>query len=255
MTPSTRSSVKIQQTAAGEWRVIEGRESRRLTAEEMNDFVVQNSSMKQELDRAMMQAKEKESMLEELGAELEELRTMRQWEEPNADESQERKLDAESVEDAVEQKLAPFTELLTQLTRRVEQLSLRDGGIDDNDRGKSRRQGPVPQAVTPGLEGQMTVQARGTQTDGRYEDRRSQQTVQGQPIGCHGIQNRRRQFRVCTCVLGPPDRTISRGSNTLADTGGACVSGSGGYCIPANCSGEHERKRADVVGLDARKVV
>jgi hypothetical protein len=72
-------------------------------------------------------------MLEELGAELEELRTMRQWEEPNADESQERKTEAESVEDAVEQKLAPFTELLTQLTRRVEQLSLRDGGMDDKN--------------------------------------------------------------------------------------------------------------------------
>jgi hypothetical protein len=79
----------------------------------------------------MMETKEKESVLEELGAELEELRAMRQWEEPKADESQERKLDTESVEDAVEQKLAPLTELLTQLTRKVEQLSLRDGGMDD----------------------------------------------------------------------------------------------------------------------------
>jgi hypothetical protein len=42
-------------------------------------------------------------------------------------------LDAESVEDAVEQKLAPFTEFLTQLTRMVDQLSLRDGGMDDNN--------------------------------------------------------------------------------------------------------------------------
>jgi hypothetical protein len=133
MTPSTKGSKKIQQTAAGEWRVIEGGESRRLTTEEMNDFVVQNSSLKQELDWAMMETKEKESMLEELGAEFEELRTMRQWEEPNADESHERKTDAESVEDAVEQKLAPFTELLTQLTRKVDQLSLRDGGMDDNN--------------------------------------------------------------------------------------------------------------------------
>jgi hypothetical protein len=90
----------------------------------MNDFVVQNSSLKQEPDRAMMEAKEKKSMLEELRAELEELRRMRQWEEPNADKSRKRKTDAESVEDAVEQKLAPFTELLTQLTRKVEQLSL-----------------------------------------------------------------------------------------------------------------------------------
>jgi hypothetical protein len=81
----------------------------------------------------MMEAKEKESMLKEPGAELEELRMMRQWEEPNADESQERKTDAESVEDALEQKLAPFTELLTQLTRKVDQLSLRDGGMDDNN--------------------------------------------------------------------------------------------------------------------------
>jgi chromosome segregation ATPase len=112
---------------------MEGGESRRLTTEEMNDFVVQNSSLKQELNRAMMKAKEKESMLEELGAELEDLRTMRKWEEPNADESQDRKLDAESVEDVVEQKLAPFTELLTQLTRKVEQLSRRDGGMDDNN--------------------------------------------------------------------------------------------------------------------------
>jgi hypothetical protein len=44
----------------------------------MNDFVVQNSSLKQEQDRAMMEAKEMESMLEEMGAELEELRGMRQ---------------------------------------------------------------------------------------------------------------------------------------------------------------------------------
>jgi chromosome segregation ATPase len=99
----------------------------------MNDFVVQNSSLKQELDRAMMEAKEKKSMLEELGAELEELRRMRQWKELNADEIQEIKTDAESVEDAVEQKLAPFTELLTQLNRKVDQLSLRDGGMDDSN--------------------------------------------------------------------------------------------------------------------------
>jgi hypothetical protein len=58
---------------------------------------------------------------------------MRQWEEPNADESQERKTDAESVENAVEQNPAPFTELLMQLTRKMEQLSLRDGGMDDNN--------------------------------------------------------------------------------------------------------------------------
>jgi hypothetical protein len=90
---------------------------------------------------------------------------------------------------------------------------------------------------------------------GRYEDRRSQQTVQGQPIGCQGIQNRRRQFRVFTCVLGPTDRTVSRGSDTSAETSGACISGSGGYFIPVNCSGEHERKRADFVRPDARKVV
>jgi hypothetical protein len=38
------------------------------------------------------------------------------------------------VEDAVEQKLAPLTDLLTQLTRKVYQLSLRDGGMDDNNR-------------------------------------------------------------------------------------------------------------------------
>jgi hypothetical protein len=125
--------MKIQQTAAGEWRVIEEGESRRQTTEKMNDFVVQNSSLKQELDRAMMEAKEKDSMLEEVGAELEELRTMRQWEELKADESQKRKLDSESVEDAVEQKQDPFTELLTQLTRKMEQLSLRDGGMDDNN--------------------------------------------------------------------------------------------------------------------------
>jgi hypothetical protein len=68
---------------------------------------------------------------------------MRQWEEPNADESQERKLDAESVEDAVEQKLAPFTELLTQLTRKVEQLSLRDGGMEvNNERRPVAEAGP-----------------------------------------------------------------------------------------------------------------
>jgi hypothetical protein len=37
------------------------------------------------------------------------------------------------VEDAVEQKLTPFTESLTQLTRKMEQTSVRDGGIDDNN--------------------------------------------------------------------------------------------------------------------------
>jgi hypothetical protein len=92
-------------------RVIEGGERRRLTTEEMIDLVAEKSSLKQELDRAMTEAKEKESMLEELCAELEKLRRMRQWEVPNAYESQERKTDAESVKDAVEQKLAPFTEL------------------------------------------------------------------------------------------------------------------------------------------------
>jgi hypothetical protein len=56
----------------------------------MNDFVVQNSGLEQELDRAMMEAKEYECMLEELVVELEELRTMRQRDEPNADESKER---------------------------------------------------------------------------------------------------------------------------------------------------------------------
>jgi hypothetical protein len=45
---------------------------------------------------------------------------MRHSEEPNADESRERETDAESVENSVVQKLAPFTELLTQLTRKVE---------------------------------------------------------------------------------------------------------------------------------------
>jgi hypothetical protein len=49
--------MKIEQTAAGEWRVIEGGDSKRLTTEEMNDFVVQNSILIQELDRAMMEAK------------------------------------------------------------------------------------------------------------------------------------------------------------------------------------------------------
>jgi hypothetical protein len=37
------------------------------------------------------------------------------------------------VENAVEQKLAPFTQLLTQLTRKVDQLSIRDGGMDDKN--------------------------------------------------------------------------------------------------------------------------
>jgi hypothetical protein len=49
MTPRTRSSMKILKTAAEEWRFIEGGESKRLTTEEMNDFVVQNSSLKQEI--------------------------------------------------------------------------------------------------------------------------------------------------------------------------------------------------------------
>jgi hypothetical protein len=43
--------------------------------EEMNDFVAQNSSLKQELDKAMREAKEKESMLEGLGAECSAART------------------------------------------------------------------------------------------------------------------------------------------------------------------------------------
>jgi hypothetical protein len=50
--------------------------------------VDQHSSLKQELERAMMDAKEKVSTLHVLGAELEELRRMRPREEPNADESQ-----------------------------------------------------------------------------------------------------------------------------------------------------------------------
>jgi hypothetical protein len=39
--------MKIQQTAVGEWRVIEGVESRKLNTEEMNVFAAQNSSLKQ----------------------------------------------------------------------------------------------------------------------------------------------------------------------------------------------------------------
>jgi hypothetical protein len=125
--------MKFQLTAAREWRVIEGGESRILTTEVTNDFAAQNSSLKQELDRAMMEAKGEDNMLEELGAELEELRRMRLREVPNAGQSQEMKTDAESVEDSVEQKLASFTELLAQLTRKMEQLSPRDGRIDDNN--------------------------------------------------------------------------------------------------------------------------
>jgi hypothetical protein len=37
------------------------------------------------------------------------------------------------VENAVEPKLAPSTELLTQLTRKIDQLSLRDGGMHDKN--------------------------------------------------------------------------------------------------------------------------
>jgi hypothetical protein len=92
---------------------------RRLATKEINYFAAQNSSLKKNLDRAMMEFKEKESMLEGLGAELEVLKRMRAREGPSADESQERKADAVSVEDAVEQELALFTELLAQLTRKV----------------------------------------------------------------------------------------------------------------------------------------
>jgi hypothetical protein len=42
-------------------------------------------------------------------------------------------MDAESVKDAVKHKLAPFMGLLTKLTRKVDQLSLRDGEMDDNN--------------------------------------------------------------------------------------------------------------------------
>jgi hypothetical protein len=52
-------------------------------------------------------------------------------------------MEAESVEDAVEQKLAPFTKLITQLTRKVEQSSPRDGGMDDkNGRRQVAEAGP-----------------------------------------------------------------------------------------------------------------
>jgi hypothetical protein len=91
--------MKFQLTAAREWRVIEGGESRILTTEVTNDFAAQNSSLKQELDRAMMEAKGEDNILEELGAELEELRRMRLREVPNAGQSQEMKTDAESVEE------------------------------------------------------------------------------------------------------------------------------------------------------------
>jgi hypothetical protein len=72
---------------------------------------------------------------------------------PNADESQETKMDAESVKDAVEQKLAPFTELLTQLTRKLEQLSLRDTGIEDkNGRRQVAKAGPSATGRYAGFE-------------------------------------------------------------------------------------------------------
>jgi hypothetical protein len=114
----------------------------------MNDFVVQNSSLKQELDRAMMEAKGKECMLEELDAELEELRTMRQWEEPNADESQGKNGRGECG-GCSRTETSSIHGVVNAADQKVDHLSPRDGGMYDNN-------------------GQMQFEEAGPSTTGRY---------------------------------------------------------------------------------------
>jgi hypothetical protein len=72
----------------------------------MNDFEAQHSILKQILARVIMEANEKDSILEELGAELEAMRIVWPREEANADEIFEKKADAESVEDPVDYPLS-----------------------------------------------------------------------------------------------------------------------------------------------------
>jgi hypothetical protein len=57
-------------------------------------------------------------------------------------------------------------------------------------------------------------------------------------------------LRLQMCLLGPTDRTVSRESDTSAETGGARVPGSGRNDVPVDYSGELERKHTDVVERD-----
>jgi paraquat-inducible protein B len=123
MAPSTRSSIKFQQTASGERRVIEGGESRKLTTEEMNDFATRHSSLKPELEGVRQEAKEKEKRLKKLGALLEQMRQAEPHKETIADKDVGEGMSAVSMEAAMDQKLTPLTELLSRLTRKVEQIS------------------------------------------------------------------------------------------------------------------------------------
>jgi hypothetical protein len=67
MAPGTRSGIKFQQTASGEWRGIEGGENKRLTTEEMNEFAARQNFLKEEPEGAMRESKEKEKCWSNLG--------------------------------------------------------------------------------------------------------------------------------------------------------------------------------------------
>jgi predicted RNase H-like nuclease (RuvC/YqgF family) len=150
--PNTRSSIKFQQTASGEWRVIEGSESRKVTTEEMKAFAAWQSSLKQELERVMQEAKEKEKLLEKLGEELEQMRQAVPQKETIADQEVGEGISAASTEAALNQKLTPLTELLSRLTRKVEQMS-EGNSVDDVAYGRE-------QAVE-GRNGHSTADRRG----------------------------------------------------------------------------------------------
>jgi hypothetical protein len=122
--------MKFQQTASGEWRIIEGGESRRLTTEEMNEFAARHSRLKEELEGAMQEAKEKEKMLE---AELEQMRQEAPQKDAIADGDVGEGMSAASMEAVVDQKLAPVTELLSRLSRKVEQISVSNSVFDVSD--------------------------------------------------------------------------------------------------------------------------
>jgi uncharacterized protein (DUF3084 family) len=138
MEPSTRSRIKFHQTASGEWRVIENGESSKLTTEEMNDFAARHSSLKQELEKVMQEAKAKEKLLEKLGTELKQMRQEGPQKDTIADKEVGQGMSAASIEAAMAQKLKPLTELLSRLTRKVEQQMSEGNSVVDVAYGRQQ---------------------------------------------------------------------------------------------------------------------
>jgi hypothetical protein len=192
----------------------------------MKDFAARHSSLKQELEGVMQEAKEKEKILEKLGAELEQMRQVEPQKEMIADEDVGEGMSAASMEAAMDQNLTPLTELLSRLTRNVEQMS-EDNSVVDVAYGREQAvegrndHGTADGRAGIGMVGENSyVRSRRLGWDG---DRRGQQDLQGQFISGRRDQNQRCQFRVGACLSGPADSAVSCEPDAPTETGGTRI--------------------------------